>query len=106
MANMVNAAGVNSGRAAIFDLDGTLLDSMGVWDAVDVEFLGRRGFDVPADYMQKVSAMQFHDIAAYTIRRFGLDDTPEELMREWNDLAYEAYTTTVELKPGARAYLE
>ena len=79
---------------------------MGVWDAVDVEFLGRRGFDVPADYMQKVSAMQFHDIAAYTIRRFGLDDTPEELMREWNDLAYEAYTTTVELKPGARAYLE
>ena len=53
MANMVNAAGVNSGRAAIFDLDGTLLDSMGVWDAVDVEFLGRRGFDVPADYMQK-----------------------------------------------------
>ena len=106
MANMVNAAGVNSGRAAIFDLDGTLLDSMGVWDAVDVEFLGRRGFDVPADYMQKVSAMQFHDIAAYTIRRFGLADTPEELMREWNDLAYEAYTTTVELKPGARAYLE
>ena len=35
MANMVNAAGVNSGRAAIFDLDGTLLDSMGVWDAVE-----------------------------------------------------------------------
>lgn len=97
--------GINSGKAAIFDLDGTLLDSMGVWDQVDLEFLGRRGFDVPDDYMQKVSAMQFRDIARYTIRRFNLDESVDDLLREWNDLAFEAYTTTVEAKPGAKQYL-
>ena len=31
--------GINTGKAAIFDLDGTLLDSMGVWDQVDIDFL-------------------------------------------------------------------
>ena len=43
----------NQGKGAIFDLDGTLLDSMGVWDQVDVDFLAKRGFEVPDDYMQK-----------------------------------------------------
>ena len=46
-------------KAAIFDLDGTLLDSMGVWDQVDIDFLGKRGIEVPPDYMIKVSSMQF-----------------------------------------------
>ena len=59
-------------KAAIFDLDGTLLDSMGVWDQVDIDFLNKRGIEVPPDYMTKVSAMQFRQIAEYTIARFGL----------------------------------
>ena len=42
----------NQGKGAIFDLDGTLLDSMGVWDQVDVDFLAKRGFEVPDDYIQ------------------------------------------------------
>jgi HAD superfamily hydrolase (TIGR01509 family) len=95
----------NSAKAAIFDLDGTLLDSMGVWDQVDIDFLNRRGFEVPPDYMATVSAMQFRQIAEYTISRFRLDDTPEELMQEWDDMARVAYSTTVEAKPGALDYL-
>ena len=91
-------------KAAIFDLDGTLLDSMGVWDQVDIDFLGKRGIEVPPDYMIKVSSMQFQQIAEYTIARFGLKDTPEELMQEWDDMARVAYSTTVEAKPGALDY--
>ena len=34
-------------EGAIFDLDGTLLDSMNVWRKIDVDFLGKRGFQVP-----------------------------------------------------------
>jgi HAD superfamily hydrolase (TIGR01509 family) len=49
--------------------------------------------------------MQFRDIAVYTIARFGLDDTPEELMQEWNDMAAKAYATTVQLKRHAAEYL-
>ena len=92
-------------KAAIFDLDGTLLDSMGVWDQVDIDFLNKRGIEVPPDYMTKVSAMQFRQIAEYTIARFGLTDAPEELMQEWDDMASVAYSTTVEAKPGALDYL-
>ena len=92
-------------KAAIFDLDGTLLDSMGVWDQVDIDFLGKRGIEVPTDYMIKVSSMQFQQIAEYTIARFGLKATPEALMQEWDDMARVAYSTTVEAKPGALDYL-
>lgn len=97
--------GMNSGKAAIFDLDGTLLDSMGVWDQVDIDFLGRRGIAVPDDYMTKVSAMQFRQIAEYTIARFDLPDTPEQLMAEWDEMARVAYSTVVEAKPHAVEYL-
>lgn len=97
--------GTNTGKAAIFDLDGTLLDSMGVWDQVDIDFLGRRGIEVPRDYMTTVSAMQFRQIAEYTIARFNLPDTPEQLMQEWNDMARVAYATVVEAKPHAVEYL-
>jgi beta-phosphoglucomutase-like phosphatase (HAD superfamily) len=104
---MVDATVVNNtGKAAIFDLDGTLLDSMGVWDQVDVDFLQRRGFEVPDDYMTKVSAMQFQQIAEYTIARFSLSDTPDALMNEWDEMARVAYSTVVEAKPHAKQYLE
>ena len=95
----------NAGKGAIFDLDGTLLDSMGVWDQVDIDFLSRRGIAVPADYMATVASMQFRQIAEYTIARFGLKDTPEELMEEWDRMARVMYATAVEAKPGARDYL-
>ncbi|KFJ01094.1 Haloacid dehalogenase-like hydrolase (HAD superfamily) [Bifidobacterium porcinum] len=97
--------GANSGKAAIFDLDGTLLDSMGVWDQVDIDFLGKRGIEVPDDYMTTVSSMQFRQIAEYTIKRFDLDDTPEDLMNEWTEMATHAYATIVEAKPHALQYL-
>ncbi|KAB7788627.1 HAD family hydrolase [Bifidobacterium cebidarum] len=92
-------------KAAIFDLDGTLLDSMGVWNQIDIDFLGRRGIAVSADYMTTVASMQFREIAEYTIARFGLPDTPEQLMAEWDGMARTAYGTTVQAKPGAVEYL-
>ena len=96
---------VGASKGAIFDLDGTLLDSMGVWDQVDIDFLSKRGIEVPADYMTTVASMQFRQIAEYTIARFGLPDTPEDLMREWDEMARVMYATVVEAKPGAVDYL-
>ena len=45
-------------KGAIFDLDGTLLDSMGVWDQVDID-LKKEIFPMPDDYKQKIAAMGF-----------------------------------------------
>lgn len=98
-------AKVNTGKGAIFDLDGTLLDSMGVWDQIDTDFLNRRGFAVPADYASKVAAMQITQIAEYTIARFGLHESPQALMDEWNMMAQSAYANVVEAKPYAVEYL-
>lgn len=97
--------GANAGKGAIFDLDGTLLDSMGVWDQVDADFLRSRGIAVPADYATAVAPMQFRQAAEYTIARFALPDTPEQLMAEWDDMARLAYGSVVEAKPGAHDYL-
>ena len=44
-------------KGAIFDMDGTLLDSMWVWRQIDVDFLGRRGFEVPSDYLEMITPM-------------------------------------------------
>ena len=60
---------------AIFDLDGTLLDSMWVWEQIDVDFLSRRGIDLPEDYLKKITPMGFEAAARYTIDRFGTAGT-------------------------------
>lgn len=92
--------------AAIFDLDGTLLDSTRVWDDIDAEFLQKRGLAVPEDYAARVAALSFEEAARYSIERFGLAETSEQLMREWNSMAAEKYAREIPLKPYAREYLE
>ena len=92
-------------KAAIFDLDGTILDSTWVWSQIDRDFLGSRGFDVPPDYAQAIISMGFEDVAKYTIARFELRESTEEVMAEWNRMAQEAYEKTVKLKPGTKELL-
>ncbi|MDR1966618.1 MAG: HAD family phosphatase [Synergistaceae bacterium] len=91
--------------AVIFDMDGTILDSMGVWEKIDADFLARRGLSVPAGYFDDVGHMCLRDAASYTIRRFSLPDSPDELVREWNDMACDEYAHNIPMKRGAREYL-
>ena len=89
-----------------FDLDGTLLDSNGVWLDIDVEFLGRQGISpVPADYTDYVAHHSAPDAARYTKERFGLPHSPQEILDAWMELAREAYAHTLPLKPGAKEFL-
>lgn len=93
-------------RGAIFDLDGTLLDSMRVWDEIDTAFLKKRGLDVPPDYNEAIAPLGFLEAARYTIKRFGFSETPDEIMQEWRQMAINAYTDDVALKEGAAEYLQ
>ncbi|MFT8356847.1 MAG: HAD family phosphatase [Bifidobacterium aquikefiri] len=95
----------NEGKAAIFDLDGTLLDSMRVWDVMDVKFFAGRGIECPQDFSKSVASMQFHEIAVYVKQRFHFSDTPEELMAIWNRMAAYEYAHNVVPKPHAVAYV-
>lgn len=89
-----------------FDLDGTLLDSNGVWLRVDDVFLGRRGLTPTEEYTHTVGHSIFPVAAQFTRDYYSLDDTPEAIMAEWRTLAYDAYAHTVPLKPGARELLD
>jgi HAD superfamily hydrolase (TIGR01509 family) len=93
-------------QGAIFDLDGTLLDSMWIWDQIDIDFLAKRGFAVPDDYQKSIAAMTALETAEYTIARFGLSDKPQDLVEEWLAMARDAYANRLELKEGALDYLK
>ena len=86
--NMEKRQMINKCKGNIFDLDGTLLDSMGLWQQIDVKFLTKRGLEVSADYQRRITPMGFFDAAVYTIERFALYETPDELIQEWIDMAY------------------
>lgn len=92
-------------RVYVFDLDGTLLDSTGVWHTIDEEFLGKRGLCLTQDYADAVSVMHLQQAAVYTIERFSLRETVEDVAAEWEEMAYEFYATRVQAKAGALAYL-
>ena len=89
-----------------FDLDGTLLDSNGIWLEIDIEFLGRHGIaPVPEDYTDYVAHHGAEESAAYTRRRFGLTESEGEILQAWKDMAREAYASRLPLKPGAGEFL-
>lgn len=90
-------------NAIIFDLDGTLIDSMSLWREVDTEFLNKRGIDVPEDLFAHLpQGNSFIQTAKYFKDRFGLEDSVESVMREWTDMVSWHYANTILLKDGAR----
>ncbi len=91
-------------KGVIFDLDGTLIDTMDIWKDIDNEFLSKRGIEVPSDYMEAISHLGGYATAVYTIDRFNLTDTPENLINEWIEMAVDKYPL-VNTKPGAEEYI-
>ncbi|WP_428379469.1 HAD family hydrolase [Olsenella sp. Marseille-QA0557] len=92
-------------KAAIFDFDGTLALSGDVWNEVDHIFLSRREIPWTPDLAAELSSRGFIDGAAYVIERYGLHETPEAIVEEWNGLAAELYKKNVRVRPGATEYI-
>ena len=92
-------------KGAIFDLDGTLIDSMGVWETIDIKFLEKRNITMPNDYIEKINSMSFEEVAKYTIKRFNLNESVESLIKEWNDMVVYEYSNNIKLKPKVKEYL-
>lgn len=90
----------------IFDLDGTLFDSCGLWHQIDVDFFAKRGLLLPDDYAKSIAHLGLTKAATYTKTRFNLPESEEEIINEWNEAAIEMYTNHVNLKPYAKEYLE
>lgn len=89
-----------------FDLDGTLVDSNGIWKEVDRTFLQRRGLPYTHAYYEGVAHTIFPLAAKFTKEYCHLPESCEEIMAEWMELAKDAYARQVPIKPGVRAYLK
>ena len=92
-------------KGAIFDLDGTILDSSKVWKKVDSDFFKEHNMNVPSDYLENISAMNIFDIARYTINRFNFDYTINSLVDKWNSMAKKEYEENIVIKPYVKEYL-
>lgn len=91
--------------AAIFDFDGTLAFTAQLWREVDETFLSKRGIAYTPEFPRMLTTLGFAAGAEYTIERFGLDERPEDICAEWNEMGSLLYRTRVKLREGAEDYI-
>jgi HAD superfamily hydrolase (TIGR01509 family) len=92
--------------AVIFDLDGTLVDSMWMWKSIDIEYLERFGIEMPEDLQRSIEGMSFSETAIYFKKRFELSDSLDQIKSAWNEMAWEKYKNEVPLKEGVLKLLQ
>ena len=94
-------------EAVIFDLDGTLVDSMWMWREIDIEYLGRFGIPLPEGLQSEIEGMSFSETADYFKTHFpAITDDIDKMKAEWNKMAWDKYVNEVPLKPGVLEFLK
>ncbi len=94
-------------RFAIFDMDGTLVDSMVYWKHLATEFLESKGVrTISPDILERIKPMTMTESAALFIQEYALPGTAESVAAEMNAMMDEHYRKDIPLKPGVQAYLE
>lgn len=92
--------------AVIFDMDGTLIDSMWIWPAIDRDFYAKYGLTAPESFPDDMEGMSFTEVAQFFLDSFpSLSCTREEIMEEWTDMAHERYVKQAPLKEGVRDFI-
>ena len=93
-------------RIATFDMDGTLIDSTGLWHEIDANFFKKRGMEIPNDYAQKIVHLGLKEAARFTKLEYGIKESEQEIMDEWHQMSLDMYRKDVQLKEGALELLE
>ncbi len=91
--------------AVLFDMDGTLVDSMWIWLDIDRDFFASHNMEFPEYLNTEIEGMGFTETAVYFKETFHLDESIEEIKQIWNDMALEKYCKETPLKPGALEFL-
>lgn len=92
-------------QAVIFDIDGTLVDSMGLWHEIDIEYFKMKGLPVPPNVQKDVEGMSFRETALYFQKNFEPGKSVEDIEADWVRMAHDKYLSEVQAKPGAAEYI-
>ncbi len=101
---------ITNKKAIIFDLDGSLVDSMWIWREIDIEYMNRYGYATTREeldaFQAEIEGMSFRETAEWVSSHYDIPRTVEEMMDDWNDMAWDKYAKEVPLKEGVREFIE
>lgn len=92
-------------KGYIFDLDGTLLDSLSLWLTIDQEYMSRHGIEYKREYTDHIKTLTFDECAHYFKETLGVKRSIEEIQADWNEMSTQAYFHELSLKPYAKDYV-
>lgn len=93
-------------KAAIFDLDGTLIDSMWIWKDLASKYLQTIGIEAPEDLRASIKHYSLLEACSYLKDRFNIDSSPEEINNQAEELLKGYYENEFQLKPYVMETLE
>ncbi len=86
---------LNNADAVLFDLDGTVVDSMWIWKQIDIDYFAKCGLKMPETYQKEIEGLSFYETALYTRNKYLPHLQTEDLMNDWNEMAYDHYVSDV-----------
>ena len=93
-------------QSAIFDMDGTLLDSMPVWEHASERYLQNKGIEVREKLSEILFSMSMQKGAEYVKENYHLTESTDEIVTGVNNIVYTAYEKEVQPKEGVREFLD
>lgn len=102
----LNGGKMKNFKFAIFDLDGTLLESMEAWNKLGRDFLLKNGAEVPDNLNEIIKSMTLKESAQYFQTAFKINLSVDEILKEMSFIMEEKYRNELKLKPYVKEYLE
>lgn len=92
-------------KGFIFDLDGTLLDSLGMWLDIDIKYMKMHGVEYKRQYSDDISKLNHEECAIYFRDVIGIKKDTEQMKKDWKEMSEKEYFYHLQLKPYAYEFV-
>lgn len=93
-------------QGAIFDVDGTILDSMFIWGEAMTKHFESLGVSCGEEVAEEVRELSLEESLPLLIERYNLDTTPNDIIMAMKDIVKESYKVSVPIKKNCKEYIE